>query len=257
MEEIAGESKWETEKHVRFTMAAMQDIQELKLFLHQHMFTDAPVARNIKVMEGNGWIDKYLRSLFEGELLMEPISRVTVAPASIIARSTEGNNDIIGCRIGAIYDRENFEDSDLPNVLWIGNLPACLPIPKKIIAMLNVMQHLVDLNYSKSQAFAELKDAKRIYFCATVCVSDKARGMGLGTELVKRGYDIAVRTGCDYTYSLASSIYSQKIFHKLGNVTILHERSYEDYKYDKKGRPFLIDPREHKVIQVLAITHKQ
>ena len=28
---------------------------------------------------------------------------------------------------------------------------------------------------------------------------------------------------------------------------------YDDYKYDKKGRPFLIDPREHQVIQVLAI----
>ena len=73
--------------------------------------------------------------------------------------------------------------------------------------------------------------------------------------LIKRGYEIAKKAGCGYTYILASSIYSQKIFHKLGNCKVLHEVEYEDYKYDKRGRPFLVDPREHKVIQVLAINH--
>ena len=114
---------------------------------------------------------------------------------------------------------------------------------------------MVDLNYGKPQAFEELKDADQIYFAANVCVSDKARGCGLGTELVKRGYDIAKKTGCGYTYIFATSMYSQKIFHKLGNLQVLHEVKYEDYKYDKKARPFLIDPREHEVMQILAIRH--
>ena len=121
--------------------------------------------------------------------------------------------------------------------------------------MTNVLQHFIDLSYSKCNAFDELKDTDMIYFAAIVCVSSKARGLGLGTELVKRGYDIAKKPACGYTYILASSMYSQKIFHNLGDCNVLHEIKYEDYKYDKKRRPFLIDPREHTVIQILAISH--
>ena len=256
MEGTVTDNMWETEKHIRFTMASTKDIEELKLFFHQSYFPDEAVQRSIKTMQGSGWIDNCLRSRCERKFIIDPISKVTVTPASIIARSTRGNNAILGCRIGAIWNRADCEETDVPYLLWVANLPTYLPITKKLIDMSNMAQLLLDLHYGKRQAFDELKAAKRMYFAASLCISDNARGMGLGTGLVRRGYDIAVKACCDYTYVLATSLYSQRIFHKLGNVTILNEVSYEDYKYDRKGRPFLGDPREHKVIQLLAIQHK-
>ena len=81
------------------------------------------------------------------------------------------------------------------------------------------------------------------------------RGQGLGRELVKRAYKIAEDASCKYTYAHVSGMYSQKIFHKLGNATVLHELRYKDYEYDKDGRPFLLDHGKHQIMQVLAINH--
>ena len=248
------DDKWIKEKKLKFSMATEKDVQDVIKFLHENFYPDEPVQRNIKVMEGSGWLDTYLRDLCDKAMATQPITKVEITPACIIARSTE-DDCIVGVRMGEIVSRKNVKDEPLPPIMWIGNLPSFIPIPKKLIDMTNVIQHFNDLKYSKCNAFDDLKDTDMIYFAANVCVSSKARGLGLGTELIKRGYEIAKKAGCGYTYILASSIYSQKIFHKLGNCKVLHEVKYEDYKYDKRGRPFLVDPREHKVIQVLAITH--
>ena len=111
------------------------------------------------------------------------------------------------------------------------------------------------MKYGQKYAFSDLKDANKIYFAANVCVSATGRGLGLGSELVRRGYKIAKQNGCDYTYILASSMYSQNKFHKLGNCQILRQARYKDYRFDKYGRPFLNNTKEHKVIQVVAIHH--
>ena len=250
------DDKWISEKKIKFSMATENDVNDVIQFLHKNFYPDEPVFRNVKTMEGDGWLDCYLRDTMDKLMTIRPIMNVEITPACIVARSTE-DNSIVGCRIGEIVSRKNAKDEALPPIMWLGNLPSFVPIPKKLIDMINLIQYLIDLNYGKVNAFEELKDTDKIYFAANVCVSDKARGLGLGTELVKRGYDIAKNAGCGYTYVLASSIYSQKIFHKLGNCDVLHQINYEDYKYDKRGRPFLIDPREHKVIQVLAIRHLQ
>ena len=248
------DDQWIKEKKLKFSMATEKDVQDVIKFLHENFYPDEPVQRNIKVMEGSGWLDTYLRDLCDNAMATQPITKVEITPACIVARSTE-DDYIVGVRMGEIVSRKNVKDEPLPPIMWIGNLPSFIPIPKKLIDMTNVIQHFNDLKYSKCNAFEDLKDTDMIYFAANVCVSSKARGLGLGTELIKRGYEIAKNAGCGYTYILASSIYSQKIFHKLGNCKVLHEVKYEDYKYDKRGRPFLVDPREHKVIQVLAITH--
>ena len=86
------------------------------------------------------------------------------------------------------------------------------------------------MKYGQKYAFSDLKDANKIYFAANVCVSATGRGLGLGSELVRRGYKIAKQNGCDYTYILASSMYSQNKLHKLGNCQILHQARYKDYR---------------------------
>ena len=249
------DDKWISEKGIKFSMATENDVDDVIKFLQENFYPDEPVNRNVKTMEGDGWLDRYLRNIMDKMMVIQPITNIEITPASIIARSTV-DNSIVGTRIGEIVSRNNAKDEPIPPIMWIGNLPSFVPIPEKLTHLINLVQHIDDLNYGKTAAFQELKDADKIYFAANVCVSDKARGCGLGTELVKRGYEIAKKAGCLYTYVLASSMYSQKIFHKLGNCNVLHEVKYEDYKYDKKGRPFLSDPQEHKVIQVLAINHQ-
>ena len=257
MEEDVKGDTWETEKQIKFSMASVEDIEELNVFMHQNFLTDEPLSRNSKIAEGDGWMDNYFRSFMDKVIVVDPISQGNVAPATIIARSTT-DNAMVGYRIGIICDRANLEPDGVPHLmLWIAGLPAFLPIPTKMVAMANTVELLGELKYCKSAAFDALKDAQRIYFAISLTVSKKARGMGLGAEMAKRGYGIAAKNGCDYTYVLASSLYSQRIFHKLGNATILQEFNYEDYKYDKKGRPFITDPKEHKVLQLLAIAHRE
>ena len=167
------QDKWITEKHIKFSIASEDDITELIQFLHENFFPDEPTTRNLKTMEGNGWIDNFLRKFVDKVLITEPILNVKIAPASIVARSTV-DNSIVGCRIGEIMSRENVKDMALPPILWIGSLPAFLPIPKKLIDFSNMIQLFYDLNYGKPQAFEELKYTDQIYFAANVCVSNKA-----------------------------------------------------------------------------------
>ena len=248
------DDEWISEKKIKFSFAEEKDVKDVIQFLHENFCPDEPVLRNIKAMEGDGWLDNYLRDLIDKNLAIQPITRVEITPACIVARSTV-DDSIVGCRMGEIMSRKNVKDEPFPPIMWMGNLPSFIPVPKKLIHLINLLQHFIDIRYSKSIAFEELKDTDMIYFANCVCVSSKARGLGLGTELVKRGYDIAKKAGCGYTYISASSKYSQKIFHNLGDCNVLHEQKYEDLKYDKRGRPFLIDPREHEVIQILAISH--
>ena len=81
-------------------------------------------------------------------------------------------------------------------------------------------------------------------------VGPKARGLGLGTELIKRTNAIAKEQGCSHVYICASSFYSQAIFKKL-KFYVLHELLYEGYK-NNKGSDFFIDMGEHKSCQMVV-----
>ena len=251
---MTDDEKWKQEKNVKFSIASQNDIPELIDFIQNNFLKEEPTHRMIKTMKGNSLFDRYFRNIMVDSFIKNPIRNVEFSPACTVARSTI-DNSILGCRMGEIVSREKGIDESIPPIMWIKNLPSFFPVPKKLIDIINLVQLMKDLKYGKQNAFEDLTDTDRIYIATKVCVSDKARGLGLGTELVKRGYDIARINGCGYTYVLASSIYSQRIFHKLGQCRVLHELSYDDYKYDKKGRPFLLDPQEHNLLQVLAISH--
>ena len=140
--------------------------------------------------------------------------------------------------------------------LVLGNLPTWFGVPEKFIHICNLQTLYKDLAYSHNDAFNELNDSGDIiYFCKVLCVSKQRRGEGLGAELVKRAYRIAIEAGCKYTYAHVTGMYSQNVFRRLGGSRILHEVKYEDYHVDGKGRSFLNDTREHKVSQVIAVDH--
>ena len=248
------DKKWIAENKYKFYFATERDIPELVTFFRDHFFKDEPIMRNLKILEGKGMIDRYLRNELCKYLVTNPILNNETSPASIVVRSTI-DNSILGCRLGEIVERNHEKDKSILPVSIARNPPLYIPLPKKFIDVINIVKQFSDLKYGKTNAFDDLKDAEKIYFATNVCVSSKGRGLGLGSELVRRGYIIAKENGCDYTYTLASSVYSQNIFHKLGSCIVLNQARYKDFKFDRRGRHFLVDPQEHKVIQVLAVRH--
>lgn len=259
LEEI-NETKWEEDRKVKFSMLSEKDIPELTNFVQEFYFPDEPISRNTNVMVGDGLIDSVLRDRTTKYLVDNPLFKIEIAPVSIVARSTD-DDSILACKIGKIVSRSN--DEYLCSALdecwnglvpiWILGIPSWIPMPKKLFSMLNSIKLVQDLNYGKNAAFEDLEDAERIEFSQCICVASKARGLGLGSELIKRGLAIAKEHGCQYTYQMATNIYSQNIMHACENGSILHEVKYEDYKFDKGGREFMADPRENKVLQVISI----
>lgn len=82
-------------------------------------------------------------------------------------------------------------------------------------------------------------------------MSEKARGLGLGKEMVRMSIEIGRQLGCEIYSACVSGIYSQKIFRDLG-FTVTKELIYEDVK-DKSGRTLLNDTREHKKAQMVYL----
>ena len=74
----------------------------------------------------------------------------------------------------------------------------------------------------------------------------------MGCELVKRAGKLATKSKCSYTYAIATTTGSQKIFERLGYQTIL-ELKYSDYEKDLKGRPFLSETFGHACLKVVLL----
>ena len=253
--EAFNDEKWATERGVYFNTATTKDIEELKLFLLHNYYPDEIIGRILGTANGNSWVDKYARYLDYRDIMVDPIRHNMVSvPCSIVARSTV-DSSIIGCRTGAIYDRKTkIKDSCVPD--FLSDLPKWIRVPQKLLNYANYQALMRDLSYSKEDAFNDLQDSGDIiYIDGALCVSRTRRGEGLGAEMTKRAYKIALDAGCKYTYILATMNNSQRLAHKLGGAKVLHEVRYENYRVDKMGRPFLSDTGEHEVAQVIAVDH--
>ena len=69
--------------------------------------------------------------------------------------------------------------------------------------------------------------------------------------------NVSLQAGCEYTFSAASSSFTQKIFDKLGDNKVTAEKKYDEIRHDKKGRPFFIDTGVHDAIKVNVIDHRK
>ena len=110
---------------------------------------------------------------------------------------------------------------------------------------------LDSMGYGKMYAFRDFPNATKIYSGQSVCVSPKARGLGLGKELIRRTNNLAKDKGCSYVYILATSLYSQKIFRSL-NFQVHSEKEYETCK-NKDGSNFFKDMQVHKSAQLVVL----
>lgn len=242
---------WADDRNMTFSCATQRDFGELRKFLSANFFTAEPLSKCGNLLHGYAPIDLYGWYLSNSQLIGKPLSKnETGVKCSLIARD-KTSNVIVGCKIGAIYSKDEIGEHDLlPK--WMRSLPSFM-IPYKLTFGFNLESLQKDLHYSHQEAFDDLRDATSIYMSEVLCVAEEARGKGLGYELTKRACRIALDAGCKYTYLFATSMYSQRIFHKFNGCKVLHEVKYKDYEYDNNGRPFLLDHGVHQVIQVISL----
>ena len=128
---------------------------------------------------------------------IEPVTVYDHAPASIIARSTETGN-LVGLRVGTILSRKD-KVKVYPSLEWAAKLPKLFNLPKWLVFNGNLGPLLEKAKYGHHHVFVNLEDADMVYLCMFLCVGKEARGKGLGTELFRRGYEIAKKVIiCEY-----------------------------------------------------------
>ena len=154
------------------------------------------------------------------------------------------------CRVGCIFDKKMATDEAKFMVHYkrMYFLFSWL-FPKKFKIGIDCLEFMEYGKYGKDMAFADVPNATKFYNGLSLTVGSKARGLGLGKELIERTNAIAKEKGCSHVYIDASSKYSQAIFKKM-NFEVLHETDYGGYK-GKNGDEVFKDLKEHKVFQIV------
>lgn len=240
------------DQNIYFSLITEEDKEELTTFLYANFFNSEPISKCEKLLDWYGPVDFYVWYHINDLLVGQPLSKnETGINCSLIARE-KNTSDIVGCVIGAIYSKDEIKTTaDIPN--WMSRLPFRLFYKLNFESNLDSLQR--DLHYSHQDAFDDLPQAPSIHFCEVLCVSETARGKGLGYELTRRACKIALGACCRYTYTFATSMFSQRLFHKFNGCNVLHEVKYKDYEYDANSRPFLLDHGAHEVLQVISLDH--
>ena len=201
---------------MQFSIPTAEDVPELKKYLIKEFFTSEPLCKNM--IENGGWFSKKLvvgssASFCTGNnffrqfsrknlviskssnvfLFLEPVTKVKHSPGCIIARSTVSGN-IVGARIGKVISKDDPVQNE--RVDWMATAPKWLHIPYSMVYWGNIGPLFEKMRFGHSYMFKDLPDAKMIYYCTLLSVGGEAQGKGLGTELFRRGYELAkqVRT---------------------------------------------------------------
>ena len=236
------DEKWTADEGIKFSLATMDDVEELKEFLHLHYYPYEPVARSIGIMRGNNLFDKYTRYIYDKDMVDAIKQNDDHVRCSVIARNIASNR-IVGGTYGTV--NSIYDSLEYPVFGWLRKIPLFVPLPGKFSKLVNWGIVLDDLNYSKRTAFKELKDSGNlIHFARRIAVRKEASRNLLGLELYRRSMRIATLAGCRYSYALATNLYSQNMLRNFGKCKVLEEVNYEDYQFDAG---------KHKKVQVLAV----
>ena len=122
-------------------------------------------------------------------------------------------------------------------------------LPQKLKTGYDALLFLEHAKYGQDTAFEDVPNAKKFYNGLNLTVGSKARGLGLGKELIERTNAIAKEKGCSHVYIVATSKYSQAIFKKL-NFQVLHETDYIGFK-GRNGEDLFKNMKDHKSSQIV------
>ena len=159
-------------------------------------------------------------------------------------------NHIHNYRVGCIFDKKMATDEAKIMVHYnrFFSLFSWL-LPQKFKTVNDATLFMEHAKYGKGMAFEDVPNATKFYNGLSLTVGSKARGLGLGKELIERTNAIAKEKGCSHVYIAASSKYSQAIFKKM-NFEVLHETDYDGFK-GRNGEEIFKDLKEHKTCQIV------
>jgi len=253
MDKSEEELAWEQENEVVIDYVQQSDAEEAKEFLYENFYKDEPLFKSFKILNINGWFDRYMLKEVDKFLIHQPIAQNEKKKASLVAKCTK-TGKIVGTRFGEIVTRETLKVE--PKIYFLGEMPKFVPVPEKLRKQAQIQKifdtHLIGQEHVFKHP--DTKESKAIYFGHNVCVGRAARGKGLGLEMVKRSQRLAEANGCSHTYIIATGKFSQRIFHKL-NYKPVYEIKYADIEKDKRGRPFIDDHGVHEIIQTVIFRH--
>ena len=154
------------------------------------------------------------------------------------------------CRLGNIFDK-NMAKNEAKLLVHYKRFVSLFSwlLPQKFKTGYDAMMFMIHAKYGQDTAFEDVPNATKFYNGLNLTVGSKARGLGLGKELIERTNAIAKEKGCSHVYIAATSKYSQAIFKKL-NFEVLHETEYSGYK-DRNGEDLFKDMKDHKVCQIV------
>ena len=85
------EDKW-SQKGISFKILTLDDYEQIKAFLDNYFFSEEPITRELKFMEGNGYLDKKFHNFaYEGFV------KIGLKDGTSIVAIDE-NGDIVGSR---------------------------------------------------------------------------------------------------------------------------------------------------------------
>lgn len=173
-----------------FSVPSEDDVDELKKYTIKEFFPDDPMSKNfgLDTAENGGWfLPKVLEMTFV-ELVDDPVTKYKHSPGCIVAKSTTTGN-IVGARLGTVVCRNDPVKNE--RIDWVANLPLWFPVPHYLTFASNVGPLFEKLRFGPPYMFEDLENANTIYRCLMLSVGREARGKGLGTELMKRSYELA------------------------------------------------------------------
>ncbi len=180
---------------------------------------------------------RYVRKSFKKDIIDKKCLKSEGA-YSIIALNS--NDEVMGVKLG--YTVSAGEKKHPFNYMpWLRHLYWALP---KSMEEANTAMWFFEekFRYHPNYALEDLK-VKKMFEGEILGVSKKARGLGLGKEMLRMSMALAKEAKCEAYFSGVSGVYSQKIYRDMG-FTVFRELLYADVK-TKSGKSLLNDTREH------------
>jgi len=218
-----------SELGIEFKVISSEMIPAVLDFMEEHHLPHEPMSRSLG----------FTRNWLTDEMYFkDAINDGT----SIAAVDKHGN--ILATRIAKIIKRNDWfgwiVDMILKHVftriLWLlGDLTS----------MKNLWIMLLIIDFLEFDSFAMMKQLEcgSIYEAKALCSARTHGVRGLGTELVRRGEELARSRGVNYANVMVTGVYSAKVFDRLG-YTKLKELEYAEFR-DERGDLYLKETREH------------
>jgi len=212
---------------VQFTIISEEMIPATLDFIEEHYEPDDPVGRSLGMVR-NGFTDAF----FWKDAIMDR--------SCLAALDKDGK--ILAVRMAKVSHRSDWGMWYFDKLfrMLLPMLTCCCRKSMTKYAMLYKVTDMV--GYDPLKVFSE-QSCDTIYEARLIC-SARSHGIkGLGTELVKRGEQLAIERGCTHSPVLVTGNYSANIFRKLG-YSVVNELEYDKFR-DEDGELYLKDVREH------------